>query len=114
MSTSLERMNCLFEPLERLESFNTLLGAVNAGKLCSVYGPDDSQRAHVLAGIARKTGRKMIVLAANEVLAMRMADDLNVLLDGGARFLPARDISFVKSSASSRELSMRRIEVLGV
>ena len=82
MSTSLEHMNCLFEPLERLESFNTLLDAVNAGKLCSVYGPDDSQRAHVLAGIARKTGRKMIVLAANEVLAMRMADDLNVLLDG--------------------------------
>ncbi len=106
-------MNVLFEPLKRLDSFNRLLTAVNTGKLCALYGPDDSQRAHVLAGLVRGTKRAMIVLAANEALAMRMADDLNVLLDGGARFLPSRDISFVKSTASSRDLAMRRIDVLG-
>ncbi|MBQ8507616.1 MAG: transcription-repair coupling factor [Clostridia bacterium] len=107
------RMQCLFDPLEGLEAFSGLVQALSAGKLTSVYGPDDTQRAHLLAGIARKTGRKMIVFTPNDGLAMRMTEDLNVLLEGGARFLPARDVSFVKSSAASRDLAMRRIEVIG-
>ena len=108
-----ETLNCLFEPLERLESFQTLNEAIGAGKICSVYGPDDAQRAHLLAAIARRTGRRLIVLAPNDMLAMHMTEDLNVLLEGGARLLPGRDISFVKSSAASRDLAMRRIDVIG-
>ena len=108
-----ETLNCLFEPLERLESFQTLNEAIGAGKICSVYGPDDAQRAHLLAALARKTGRRLIVLAPNDMLAMHMTEDLNVLLEGGARLLPGRDISFVKSSAASRDLAMRRIDVIG-
>ena len=108
-----ETLNCLFEPLERLESFQTLNEAIGAGKICSVYGPDDAQRAHLLAALARKTGRRLIVLAPNDMLAMHMTEDLNVLLEGGARMLPGRDISFVKSSAASRDLAMRRIDVIG-
>ena len=108
-----ETLNCLFEPLERLEAFQTLNEAIGAGKICSVYGPDDAQRAHLLAALARKTGRRLIVLAPNDMLAMHMTEDLNVLLEGGARLLPGRDISFVKSSAASRDLAMRRIDVIG-
>ena len=108
-----ETLNCLFEPLERLESFRTLNEAIGAGRICSVYGPDDAQRAHLLAALARKTGRRLIVLAPNDMLAMHMTEDLNVLLEGGARLLPGRDISFVKSSAASRDLAMRRIDVIG-
>ena len=29
-----ETLNCLFEPLERLESFQTLNEAIGAGKIC--------------------------------------------------------------------------------
>ena len=108
-----ETLNCLFEPLERLESFQTLNEAIEAGKICTVYGPDDAQRAHLLAAVARKTGRRLIVLAPNDMIAMHMTEDLNVLLEGGARMLPGRDISFVKSSAASRDLAMRRIDVIG-
>ena len=108
-----ETLNCLFEPLERLDSFQTLNEAIGAGKICSVYGPDDAQRAHLLAALARKTGRRLIVLAPNDMLAMHMTEDLNVLLEGGARLLPGRDVSFVKSSAASRDLAMRRIDVIG-
>ena len=113
MKETMERMNCLFEPLQRLESYRKLAGDLAAGKICSVYGPDDAQRAHLLAGIARDTGKPLIVLSPNDSTAMRMTEDLNMLMGGRAKFLPGRDVSFVKSTASSHDLAMRRIEVIG-
>jgi len=107
------RLNCLFQPLEALEGFSALKEAVEGDKLCALYGPDESQRAHMLAALVQATGRPMLVLASNDMLAMRMAEDMNMLLDGCARHLPARDVSFVKSTASSRDLAMRRIDVIG-
>ena len=113
MNRDMEKLNCLFAPLEQLDALGALTDGVNARKLCALYGPDDAQRAHMLAALARKTGRRLIVLSPTDSLAMRMVEDLNVLLDGGAYFLPPRDVSFVKSSASSRDLALRRIEVIG-
>ena len=113
MKENMGSMHCLFAPLEALESFGGLVQAVSEGKLSALYGPDDSQRAHLLAGLVRRMGRKLLVLTPTDGLAMRMTEDMNVLLEGKARFLPARDISFVKSSAASRDLAMRRIDVLG-
>ncbi len=106
-------LDCLFAPLEQLEGYRKLKEGVQEGKLCALYGLDDSQKIHMLAALARSSGRSMLVFAANDMLAMRMVEDLNVLLPGMARFLPARDISFLRSSAASRDLIMRRMEVIG-
>ena len=62
---------------------------------------------------ARKLGRPLLFVTSNEVAAQRVREDLNALLGGGAALLPARDISFVRTAASSRELTMRRLEALG-
>ena len=107
------KLNCLFEPMEDLASFGELTRALEGPGVVSAYGPDDAQRAHLLAATALKLGRPVLVIEPNEVAAARMAEDLNVLLGGAARLLPARDITFLKTAASSRELSMRRIEALG-
>ena len=61
----------------------------------------------------RKLVRPALVVVPNEMAALRMTEDLGLLLDGRARNLPARDISFLKTAASSRDLAMRRIEALG-
>ncbi len=106
-------LNCLFEPMEGLETFRQLARALEEPGVCSLYGPDDSQRAHVLASAARRLQRPLLVIEPNDQAAARMTEDLNVLLGGAARHLPARDITFLRSAASSRELSMRRIEALG-
>ncbi len=106
-------LNCLFTPLEGLAPFGELTRALEKPGVYSVYGPDDAQRAHLLAGLARKLDRPLLVLAPNDGAAARMTEDLNVLLAGAARMLPGRDITFLKTAASSRELSMRRIEALG-
>ena len=106
-------LNCLFTPLEGLDAFRELTRALKKPGVYSAYGPDDSQRAHLLAATARKLDRPLLVIEPNDQAAARMTEDLNVLLSGAARHLPARDITFLKSAASSRELSMRRIEALG-
>ena len=107
------RAFALLEPISCTDNIAELCSALAEKKICSVYGPDDTQRAHFLAALAAKSGRQMLILTPNDGLAMRMTEDLNVMLDGCARFLPARDVSFVKSSASSHDLAMRRIEVIG-
>ena len=106
-------LNCLFEPMEGLPAFAELTRALEKPGVYSAYGPDDAQRAHLLAAAARKLNRPLLVIEPNDMAAARMAEDLNVLLAGGARHLPSRDITFLKTAASSRELSMRRIEALG-
>ena len=107
------RAFALLEPISCTDNIAELCSTLAEKKICSVYGPDDTQRAHFLAALAAKSGRQMLILTPNDGLAMRMTEDLNVMLDGCARFLPARDVSFVKSSASSHDLAMRRIEVIG-
>ena len=107
------QVDCLFKPLDELQSFMELMRALEQPGVCSAYGPDDAQRAHLLSAVVRKLGRPMLVIEPNELAASRMAEDMNLLLGGGARFLPGRDVAFLKTAASSRELSMRRIEALG-
>ena len=107
------RLNCLFEPIYALDSFRELAKAMEKPGVRYLVGPDDTQRAHVIAALVRALGRPALVVVSNEIYAQRMTEDLNLLLDGGARNLPARDISFLKTAASSRELSIRRIEALG-
>lgn len=113
MQELVKRYACLFEPMEGLESFERLTQALRAPGVYSAYGPDDAQRAHLIAAIVRKCMRPVVVVVPNEMAALRMTEDLSLLLDGRARNLPARDISFLKTAASSRELIMRRIEALG-
>lgn len=107
-----DKFACLFAPLDELNDFNALTGALARGGVFAVYGPDDTQRAHLLAAVQRRTGRPLLILTPTDMNAQKTTEDMNALL-GGCMFLPARDISFLKTAAASRELSMRRIEALG-
>ena len=60
------KMGFLFSPLEELEAFRGLSQALENSGVYAAYGLDDSQRAHVLAGLARKNGRPLLVLTATE------------------------------------------------
>ena len=106
-------LGCLFEPMEGLAPLEELSQNLKQPGVCCVCGPDDSQRAHLLAATALRLRRPLLVIEPNDVAANRMAEDLNILLAGAARVLPARDITFLRTAASSRDLSMRRIEALG-
>jgi len=108
-----DRLDWLFAPLEEIESYRQLKEAVQRpGVLCAT-GLDDSQRLHMLAGLARESGRMLLFVTATDQLAQKAADDLLALFHGHVKLLPAREISFVRVAAASNDLAARRIEALG-
>ncbi len=113
MREDLNRLDFLFEPLEKLEGFQKLTQALHRPGAYAAYGLDDTQRTHLFAALMRKLDRPIVIITPNDIIGQRMVEDLNVLLGGKAAMLPARDVSFLRTAASSRELSMRRIEALG-
>ena len=107
------RYGCLFSPLEELDAFRDLTDALRRPGVYSAYGPDDAQRAHLIAAAVRKLNRPALVIVPNEMAALRMTEDLNLLLDGRVRSLPARELTFLKAAASSHGMTLRRMEALG-
>ena len=81
---------------------------------CAVSGVDDCQRLHLAAALQRKTGRPLLFITSSGPGAQRAAEDLNHLLGGGAMAFPAREVSFLRAAAASRDLAMRRLEALGM
>ena len=107
-----EHLGCLFAPLDGLEAFESLTEGLAQPGCVMACGPDEAQKAHLMAAVARKTGRPLLYVCASEVAAQRVCEDLNALTGGKAMMLPAREISFLRASASSREMTMRRVEAL--
>ena len=103
----------LFEPLRELPTYNLLTASLNQPQAYCAYGLEDSQRVHLLCALRRDMNRPMIVVCANDSVAQRVMEDYNAFAGGGAKLLPAREVSFMHVAASSKELSMRRLEALG-
>ena len=100
-----EDLSCLFAPLEATSEFGALTDALSRPGAALACGLDDAQKLHLTVAAARKLGRPLLFVTSNEVAAQRVREDLNALLGGGAALLPARDVSFVRTAASSRELT---------
>lgn len=109
-----EGQDLIFEPLSELNAFRELLSATGAPGASSVSGVDDSQRLHLLAALQRATGRPLLFVTSSGPGAQRAVEDLNHLMGGGAVAFPAREVSFLRAAAASRDLAMRRIEALGM
>ena len=57
-----KRFACLFNPLDELKTFQELTDALRKPGVYSAYGPDDAQRAHLIAGVMRRTLRSAVVV----------------------------------------------------
>ena len=99
--------------MARHYDFTRLEKALSKPGVFSVCGLDDTQRLHVLAGLARKTGRMLLLVTATDQLAQNAADDLSTFLDGKVSIFPAREVAFHRVAAASSDLAVRRIEALG-
>ena len=106
-------LSCLFEPIYGSEPFRVLKNAIESPCEAYVYGIEDTQRTHMLAALVAQTQRPLAVIVANDVIGQRMVEDMNAMIPGTAALLPAREVSFMKMAASSREISIRRLETLG-
>ncbi len=106
-------LSWLFAPLEEMDSFKQLHQALAKPGAYSVCGLDDTQRLHVLAGLARKTGKMLLLVTATDQLAQYAVDDLTTFLGGKVALFPSREVSFHRVAAASADLAVRRIETLG-
>jgi transcription-repair coupling factor (superfamily II helicase) len=107
-------LNLMYKPLENLAAFGQIVNAVSAPGVCAVSGVDDCQRLHLAAALQQKTGRPILFVTSSGTGAQRAAEDFNHLLGGGAAALSAREVSFLRAAASSRDLTISRLEALGM
>ena len=104
----------IFSPLDGLDAFRQLLESTKLPGAVNVSGVDDCQRLHLAAALQRSSNRPLLFVTASGPGAQRAAEDLSHLLGGGVMVFPAREVSFLRAAAASRDLAMRRLEALGM
>ena len=105
-------MKLIGNMLRRWPEYQTLAAAVKQGALpAAVAGLSGIHKCCVLASLCQETGRKALVLAADEAEAQRFSEDLFALGMRPALY-PIRDFSFRDTAGVSHEYERLRLEAL--
>lgn len=106
-------MHPLLTILPGLGEFERLKRCLLAGEgPASVFGLPEPHRAHVFAGMCAHTERAALIVAASELAAGRLADEMNAYGINAVHF-PARDLPLTgKTYASSSGVNARRVTAL--
>lgn len=81
------------------------------GRATAVTGLTESMAAFVASRVVSDTGKRALLIAANDLKATRLADDAQQLLMDQAACLPGGEIDLTRG-ASSHESAWRRLETL--
>ena len=101
----------LFSFLKQVTSFKDLLEAAKRNETTALFGMQEGFKAYLTSAFHYHSGKSLLIVLPNEVLAQRMAEDMSQLLSEPCAFLPAREIRFAKGT-SSHENAWRRLEAL--
>lgn len=88
-----------------------LMENMKDGRATAVTGLPEGQAAFVAAKLAADTGKRVLLVTANDLKAGRVADDAQQLLGAQAACLPGGEIDLTRG-ASSHESAWRRLETL--
>ena len=98
--------------LERWPDYLRLEEAVQQGKTpAAVTGLSGIHKCCLIASLIQKTGRRALVLAADEAEAQRFCEDLFALGVSSAAY-PLRDFTFRDAAGTSHEYERLRLEAL--
>lgn len=105
-------MKLLDSIADRLPAFRQLREDIDKSRLpAAVTGLSTIHKAHFIASLCSETGRKAIVVAADELEAGRLLSDLNAM--GLESFIfPARDLDFFPLEGRSHDYEQSRVEAL--
>ena len=103
---------CILERLNELNASKQLFRAIKEKNAINVSGLDETAAAAIVGLIDTQVPQPVILICENELLARRNSDDLNSL-GVSAKVLPPPELSFLKADASSREVSIQRLNALG-
>jgi|LSQX01.2.fsa_nt_gb transcription-repair coupling factor (superfamily II helicase) len=79
----------------------------------NVVGPPDSLKSWLAWQLGAKTGRRPCLLVADELRARTVAAELAALLEDPVFIFRPRELNLTDAEASSRELDMQRMAILG-
>ena len=105
-------MRFIQNQLKRWPEYKTLSDGVKAGRTpAAVTGLSGIHKCCVIASLCRETGRKALVLAADEAEAQRFSEDLFAL---GLRTVvyPLRDLNYRDAAGVSHEYERLRLDAL--
>ncbi|MDR2525996.1 MAG: transcription-repair coupling factor [Oscillospiraceae bacterium] len=105
-------MSCYSELWRDAQEFHTLLTGIRGGRLpMGVLGLSAVHKAQLLAALCSALPRQALLVAPDEMLAARFADDLRTL---GLRVhvYPARDLAFRPGESRSHEYEHQRLATL--
>lgn len=105
-------MRSVFSALTRSPEYAQLQKALKSGAVPAVAaGVSGVHKCVITAGLMRESGRRALVIAADEAEAQRFTEDLKSLGLRPAHY-SLRDFSFRDSAVSSREYERQRLEAL--
>ena len=105
-------MNGLISAAKKLEEYNSVLSAVQSGRLpLGMTGLSHIHKAHFAAALAADTGRPLLIITPDEAQASRLTLDMRAV-GCAAQLYPARDFAFRSTESQSREYEHRRLGVL--
>ncbi len=105
-------MRYIQNALKNWEEYAELSKAVSRGALPgAVTGLSGIHKCCVIAGLCEETGKKALVLAADEAEAQRFFEDLLALGRKPALY-PLRDFSFRDAATASHEYEQQRLDAL--
>jgi len=106
-------MRRLAAALRQEPEFQRLLAAIDGGACPAVYsGTSAVHRAHAAAAIRILTQRPVVLVAADDGEAERLAADLSGFLEAPVPVLTGRDFVFYNAESVSRQAEQRRLGLL--
>ena len=105
-------MKSIFSALSRSPEYSALARAIDTGAAPAVAaGLSGVHKCVVIAALCHQTGRRGLVIAADEAESQRFFEDLSALGLAPTQY-PMRDFNFRDTAVSSREYERLRLEAL--
>ena len=104
----------IYSPLYKSELWAQMLSVLETKATpCGLFGVADGQKAYLAAALAKAFPQPLLVVASHDEHAARIWEDLSGLLGEETLLFPARPVTFYRAEASSREMTDKRLHVLG-
>lgn len=103
----------LIDPLKEMDNYNEMLSHIGKGKktVCAT-GLIDSQKPHMMYGVATHVKKPIMVVTHDENRAKQISDDLKFLCtEETVSIYPAQDVLFYGADVHSADITVERMMV---
>lgn len=106
-------MQNLIDPLKELAEYNELLTSIKEYRMpVGVFGPSESQKAHISSALCLHSGQKGLYVAFNEMQARKFHEDFSFFFGEDVLFFPNKEIMLHDIEAKSNDAVYQRVKVL--